>query len=141
METPVFDFHTHAGRWGNSAVFDDIETFVSIMDAAGVDRCNINCIFHSDVAHGNEVAASFVERRPDRFVGVAVISPIYPEEVVPQLERGFGELGLKSLKVYPDYYQKPIDDPGYFPAFEWCDDRGVTIMSHSSAGSGDNDLT
>ena len=49
--------------------------------------------------------------------------------------------GLKSLKVYPNYYQKPIDDPGYFPAFEWCNDRGVTIMSHSSAGSGDNDLT
>ena len=141
MQTPVFDFHTHAGRWGNSAVYDDIDTFVRIMDAAGVDRCNINCIFHSDVAHGNEVAASFPERYPDRFVGVAVISPLYPEEVVPQLERGFGELGLRSLKVYPNYYQKPIDDPGYFPAFEWCNDRGVTIMSHSSAGAGDSDLT
>ncbi len=44
METLVIDFHTHSGRWGNTAVFDDPKRYIEIMDAAGVDRANINCI-------------------------------------------------------------------------------------------------
>ena len=141
METPVFDFHTHSGRWGNIAVSDEIDNYVSILDAAGVDRTNLNCIFHGDAFRGNDRVARFVETYPDRFVGVAFATPHYPEEAIPELERAFDVLGLKSLKVYPNYYQKPIDDPGYFPIFEWCDSRNITIMSHSSAGSGDNDFT
>ena len=39
---------------------------------------------------------------------------------------------MKFLKVYPTYYGRPIDDPGYFPIFEWADDRGIVVMSHSS---------
>ena len=46
MEIPVFDFHAHVGRWGNLAVWDDIERYINVMDAAGVDRANINCIFY-----------------------------------------------------------------------------------------------
>ena len=142
METPVIDFHTHSGRWGNTAVFDDPKRYVEIMDAAGVDRANINCIFHSDASKGNNIVAErFVSQYPDRFIGVAFVTPHYPEEAIPELERAFNTLNLRSLKVYPTYYGKPIDDPGYFPIFEWCNDRGITLMSHSSHGPADDGLT
>ena len=140
MEIPVFDFHAHVGRWGNLAVWDDIERYINVMDAAGVDRANINCIFYSKASIGNDVTAKFVEKYPDRFVGVGFVSPHYPEEAISELERVFDKLQMRSLKVYPTYYGKPIDDKGYLPIFEWCNDRNVVIMSHSEAGT-DNDLT
>jgi len=141
MNTPVIDFHAHAGRWGNRAVDDDPEKFIATMDAAGVDKANINCIYYGDAWRGNDIVAWFVEQYPDRFIGVAYVTPHYPEEVIGELERAFDVLGLISLKVYPTYYGKPIDDPGYFPIFEWCNERGVTMMSHSSFANEDDTLT
>lgn len=132
MDTPVIDFHTHGGRWGAYAVDDEPADFVRIMDAAGVDKSCLNCIYHGDARRGNDVVARFVSLYPDRFLPVAFVTPHYPEEAIGELERAFGDLGSKFLKLYPTYYQRPIDDPGYFPIFEWADDHGIVIMSHSS---------
>lgn len=136
MDTPVIDFHNHVGRWGTYAVDDDQETFVKIMDAAGVDRACVNCIFYGDAARANDAVAAFVARRPDRFIGVAYVTPRYPDEAIPELERAFDKLGLRFLKVYPTYLGLPIDDPSYLPIFEWADERGIVLMSHSSGGDG-----
>ena len=141
MEIPVVDFHTHAGRWGTYAVDDDPETFLRIMDAAGVDRACINCIFYGDASRGNDTVARLVDRYPDRFIGVAFVTPHYPEEAIPELERAFDELGMKFLKVYPDYFGRPIDDPGYDPIFQWANERGIVIMSHAGYSSEQNTLT
>ena len=132
MDTPVIDFHTHAGGWGHHSVTDDPATFLRIMDAAGVDKACINCIFHGDARRGNDVVASFVARHPDRFIGVAFVTPHYPDEAIRELERAFDELGMKFLKLYPPYFGKPIDDPGFYPIFEWANERGIAVMSHTS---------
>ena len=139
MDTPVFDFHVHAGRWGNKATDDDVSRVLKAMDAAGVDRGNVNCIFHGDARRGNDIVARLVAAHPDRFVGVAFVTPHYPDETIAELERAFDTLGLRSLKLYPTYFQRPIDDPEYLHIFEWCNERGVVIMSHSSY-VGDHDM-
>ena len=132
METPVIDFHNHVGRWGNRGVDDAPDRFLRIMDAAGVDRACINCIHYGDAAHGNDTVARFVSMHPDRFIGVAFVTPHYTEEAIGELERAFDVLGMKFLKVYPSWFGRPIDDPAYLPIFEWADDRGIVLMSHSS---------
>ena len=132
VNTPVIDMHSHAGRWGTLGVDDDAARFVQVMDAAGVDRACINCIFYGDPRRGNDTVAGFVARYPDRFIGVGFVTPHYPEEVIGELERAFDTLRMKFLKLYPTYYGRPIDDDGYLPIFEWADDRGIVIMSHSS---------
>ena len=132
MDTPVIDFHNHLGSWGMFHMDDDPAMYLRIMDAAGVDRACVNCIFHGDASRGNDLVASFVAQHPDRFIGVAFVTPHYPEETIKELERAFDELGMKFLKLYPTYFDRPIDDAGYMPIFEWADDRGVVIMSHSS---------
>ena len=141
MDTPVIDFHTHAGRWGAYAMDDDPVTFLRIMDAAGVDRACINCIFYGDASRGNDTVARLVDRYPDRFLGVAFVTPHYPEEAIPELERAFDKLGMKFLKVYPTYFGKPIDDHGYEPIFEWANERGIVIMSHSGYRPPEDTLT
>ena len=139
METPVIDVHSHAGRWG--FIDDEASRYIRIMDAAGVDLTFVSCIFHGDARQDNDIVAAFVARNPDRFGGVAFVTPHYPEEVVPELERAFDVLGMKYLKIYPDYFGRPVDDPAYFPVFEWCDDRGVLIKCHSSYTSESDALT
>ena len=141
MDTPVVDFHNHVGRWGTHGTAQDQETFLRVMDAAGVDRACVNCIFHGDARISNDVVAEFVAGRPDRFIGVGFVTPHYPEEAIGELDRAFGTLGMRFLKVYPTYFQKPIDDPAYLPIFEWCNERGTVLMSHSSYVRSDDTLT
>lgn len=141
MDTPVIDFHNHAGRWGAFGIDDDADRYLRIMDAAGVDKANINCIFHGSARHSNDVVARFVALHPDRFIGVGFVTPHYPGEAIPELDRCFDELGMRSLKVYPTYFGGPIDDPAYFPIFEWCDQRGTVVMSHSSFVADSDQLT
>ena len=131
---PVIDLHAHAGRWGSVGVDDDPDRYVEIMDEAGIDRTCINCIFYGDATMGNDTVARFIDRYPDRFVGVAFVTPHYPEEAIPELERAYDSLGFKMLKVYPPYALIPLTDPKWAPIFEWCDARSAVVMSHSDLG-------
>ena len=131
MDTPVIDFHCHAGRWGPAPLDDDPDRFLAIMDAAGIDMANLNCIFYGDHRRDNDIVAGFVAKYPERFIGVAFVTPHSPDEAVLELERCFDDLGMRSLKIYPDYVGVPIDDPAYFAIFEWADDRGIVVMSHA----------
>ena len=128
MDTPVVDMHCHVDRWGRPQM--DPARMLPVMDAAGVDRACLNCIFHGDARRGNDTVVRFAEQHPERFVQVAFVTPHYPEEAIKELERCFDELGMKFLKIYPDYFGKPSDDPGYFPIYEWLNDRGLAVMSH-----------
>ncbi len=85
METPVIDFHCHVGSWGRFWMDDDVELFLRGMDRAGIDQACINCIFQGEARRGNDLVAEFVERPPDRFIGVAFVTPHYPNEMVPEL--------------------------------------------------------
>ena len=132
MDTPVIDFHAHVGRWGTLDVDDDPVKYLRIMDAAGVDRTFVSCICYGDARRNNDLVAAFVARNPDRFGGFAFVTPHYPEEAVPELERAFDRLGMKALKVYPPYFDHPITHQSWYPIFEWCNDRGIPVKSHTS---------
>ena len=141
LKTPVIDFHTHVGRWGRRGGTDDIDNFVRNMDAAGVDRACVNSIFYSDARRGNDIVASFVARRPDRFIGVAFVTPHYPDEAIRELERGFDVLGMRYLKLYPDFFGRPHDDPAYAPILEWANERGLVLMCHATYRFDDDSVT
>jgi predicted TIM-barrel fold metal-dependent hydrolase len=142
MKTPVIDFHAHVGKWGTMSKDDDPAKYLRVMDAAGVDRTCINNPFHGDARRGNDLVAGYVARYPDRFIGVGYVTPRYPQEALLELARCFDELGMRFLKIYPDYLGRPVDDPAYLPIFEWANSRGIVIMSHSFFHEGsDNTLT
>ncbi len=131
VNTPVIDLHAHAGGWKTRGFDDDPALFLQVMDAAGIDKTCMNCIYHSDAKRSHDIVADrFVGPHPDRFVGVAFASPYYPAEAIRELDRAFDVLGFKMLKTYPIYFRKPSDDPAYFPIYEWANDRGIPIMCH-----------
>jgi predicted TIM-barrel fold metal-dependent hydrolase len=129
-DTPIVDFHVHVGHWGRHGMTDEPERFLRAMDATGVDVACINCIFFGDARRGNDLVASIVEGHPTRFVGAAFVTPYYPEEAIAELDRAFDQLGMKFLKIYPPYFGRSVDDPAYFPIYEWCNERGTAVMSH-----------
>ena len=132
VETPVIDVHAHVGSWGSYAREATAEGYIRIMDAAGVDRMGFNCIYFDNERKAHDTVAEWVNRYPDRFIGVAFGTPRHPDETIPELERAFDQLGFKYMKIYPTYYTKPVDDPSYDLIFEWANKRGIVIMCHSS---------
>ena len=132
MNTPVVDMHSHVGRQTHYRMHDAPEPYVRIMDQAGVDVAPVSCIFFDTARRCNEAVARFVALNPDRFFGVAHVTPRYPDEAMSELERVFKLPEFKMLKLYPDYLGAPIDDPSYFPIFEWCDENRIVVKSHSS---------
>ncbi len=141
MNTPVVDMHSHVGRQTHYGMHDAPEPYVRIMDAAGVDVAPVSCIFFDTARQCNDAVANFVALNPDRFFGVAHVTPRYPDEAMAELQRVFKLPEFKMLKLYPDYLGKPIDDPSYFPIFEWCDEHRIVVKSHSSYTSEADNLT
>ena len=141
MDTPVIDFHFHVGSAGRAGLYSDPDTYVRNMDAAGVDRACINSIWFVDQMRSNDLVASYVSQYPDRFIPVAFVTPHYPEEAVPELERAFDTLGAKFLKIYPNFWGRAQDDSAYFPIYEWCNDRDIAILHHASYPSDEKSIT
>ena len=110
---------------------DDPDLFLGVMDRVGIDLACLNCIFRGDARQGNDLVADFVKRWPKRFIGVAFVTPVYPDEMVPELERCFGTLGMKFIKIYPHYVRVAHDDPLYFPIYEFANEKGLAVMSHA----------
>ena len=131
MSSPVIDFHAHAGRWGRVRMDDEVDRHVALMDAAGIDKACINCVFYGDARRSNDHAVRFAQQRPDRFYFAAFASPHYPEEVAPELDRAVDELGARFVKIYPDYVGLPLESPVWTPIFEWVNERGLAIMTHA----------
>ncbi len=131
MDTPVIDMHSHVGNESKFGMIGDPELYLSVLDAAGVDRAPVSCLFYGDVSRCNDETATFVARNPDRFMGVAFVTPYYPEEAIDELERAFDVLGMVFLKLYPSYVFKPIDDEVYAPILDWCNKRSVIVKCHT----------
>ena len=141
MNTLVVDMHSHAGRQSQYWMDDNATDYIRIMDEAGVDKAPISCLFEQTAQECNARVLNLVNSHPDRFMGVAFVTPQYLSEAMDQLEYCFSLPQFVMLKLYPDYLGKPIDDTAYDPIFEWCDDRNIVVKSHSSYTGPEDNLT
>ncbi len=127
----VIDFHGHVGRWDKWVNNYDQKLMLHAMDSAGID---ISCLFNTfypDGTSGNDRAAEFVAKHPDRFIGYAVVSPEMPERMVPELTRAIDELKFRAIKVYPPYTTCEIYKPPWHPIYEFANERKLAILFHT----------
>jgi hypothetical protein len=130
----VIDAHGHVGNWEVLGMRDDPAPVVAAMDLAGIDVAVVFHIFHPDGRRGNDAAAAYVRRHPDRFVALAYASPLMPEGMVAELARAVDELGMRGVKIYPPYTTFPLDHPAWDPIYEFVDERGLPLLAHTDAG-------
>jgi len=127
----VIDFHSHTGRMDNLYMRDDPELMLRAMDAAGVDIACVNNCFCPDGTLSNDINARFVAQHPDRFIGIAYVSPLMPQRMVPELTRAIDKLGFKGIKVYSPSARIRLSEPAWYPIYEFADQRGLSMLFHT----------
>lgn len=129
--TTVIDFHGHTGRWDYYDMNDDATTMLHTMDAVGIDKSCLFHIFHPDSTPGNDITAQFIGRNPDRFIGFAYISPLVPENILPELERSINVLKLSAIKLYSPYTPYKLDHPIWDPIYQFAHDGELVVIAHT----------
>ena len=129
----VIDSHCHMGLWANFNVpRGDAAGMVAIMDRLGIKACV--AAHHSsigpDFRFGNNEVLKAMADFPGRIYGYATVNPNYPDEMADEIERCIGA-GMVGIKLHPEMHKVAVDDERYRPAWEYANEHGLPIMSHT----------
>jgi predicted TIM-barrel fold metal-dependent hydrolase len=102
-----------------------LHDLVAAMDRAGVERG----LFR---AESNAATAEIVRQYPDRFIGMAYISPFDGMAGVRELERLVKEEGLRALSVGSLYEAIPSSDRRYYPLYAKCVELAIPVRIYTS---------
>ena len=97
---------------------------------AGVDKFIIFSVATTpkQVKSINEFIAGEVSKHPDKFIGLGTIHPD-SEDMKGDIEHLI-ELGLKGVKIHPDFQKFKLDDHRYLKAYEMCEGK-IPVLIHT----------
>ena len=139
----IIDFHTHiypdpiAGKAAESIrVFYDlhdvkldgtVEALLRHGDAAGIDRFVVLPVAMNpkQTGHINDFIVSQVANQP-RFTGFGTVHAAM-DGITEEAQR-IMDLGLKGIKMHPDFQLFDIDDERLFPVYEMIQDKLILIF-------------
>jgi len=130
---PIIDMHTHMGPfYGTYLPEADLGSMLRTMD-----RENIEWIIsapHSalfDPIGGNSEIRGGMARHPGRIYGYYVVNPHYDHD----LERDLAEFdrvpGYVGFKLLPDYHKYPLTGDKFRRIYEFANERGLLLLSHT----------
>lgn len=141
---PIADFHAHifpdkiAEKASASiggfyhASSNHIATFDNLLEQeqkAGIDWCVISssATGSAQVAHLNDFIAQCAASRPN----VIGFGSLFPTMLgwEPELER-MQELGLRGIKIHPDFQKIGIDEPKAIPMYRAIAKAGLPVLFH-----------
>ncbi|MFH1086853.1 MAG: amidohydrolase family protein [Chloroflexota bacterium] len=131
---PIIDAHAHLGPTGSFHIpTPDAASMVAMMDRLGI---GVTCLashlaISSDYRLGNDLTAAAVRAHPTRLCGYVVPNPHHPEQVIPELERGLNELGLRAIKLHPTMQDYAVDAVACAPVWRYADERGLAVLCHT----------
>jgi len=132
----VIDSHTHMGPYFNFHIPDnDAGSMIEVMDRLGVSMaCTSPHVgITPDFKVGNDMAAQAMRDYPGRFFGYITINPNYPEEIIEEIERCY-DLGMRGFKIHPSLHGYPADGENLRSMWEYANERGLPVLSHTWAG-------
>ena len=134
MQHPTMKFGNHQmfdslRRWtGQERLLSELplELTISMMDQAHVSR-GLTCAWWSPSGPliSNDEVAAFVQKYPDRLVGVASVNLYRPMEAVRDLRHCVKELGFKALRIVQWLWNLPATDRRYYPLYAECIDLDI----------------
>ena len=140
---PDGDFAQYSALYGKA----DLESLVNIikddpvgfllnsMDDAGIDIAVLTAE-DAESTMGlktpNEKVSDFVQKCPERFVGMAAVDPHKGMRAVRELEHAVRNLGMKCLCLEPWLHKLRSNDKLYYPIYAKCVELGVPVWIHSS---------
>jgi uncharacterized protein len=132
----IFDAHTHIGTALHSGRRFSAEQMVEHMDAHGIDRSlAIPFPMVEDFRAAHDEIAEGARRFPERLVGAACIPPFIPRaEFLAEVRRCAMDLGLRALKLQPQFQPlNPISPASEF-FFEAAAEHGLAVVAHTGSG-------
>ena len=133
----VFDTHTHIGTALHSGRRTAADDLLRAMDAAGVDRAvAIPFPMVANYRAEHDEIARAVRAHGDRLTGAACIDPFLPDdEFRIELKRCTTELGLRALKLQPQYHGlNPISKRAHV-YFEAASMSNLPVICHTGTGA------
>ena len=109
----------------------------SSMDRAGVDACLVLPVATNphQVPHVNDSSARMNDQGVE--TGIYSLGCIHPDfqDYREELSR-VASLGLKGVKLHPEYQGVDFDDPRYLRILERCGELGLFVLSHAGLDIG-----
>lgn len=144
----VFDFHVHfypdkiADRAMQRAreviglepcCDGTYSTWLKIMERAGIDEClGLPLANTSDNVHGVNLWAAKNNKKPTWLCG-----SIHPGAKEPgKLLKWIASLGLKGIKMHPEYQQFSFDDRELNPIWRSCIENDLFLLTHAGRDAG-----
>jgi predicted TIM-barrel fold metal-dependent hydrolase len=124
------DVQTYIGHFpyrqlrGNSP-----QGLVQYMDRWSISQtvvANLNGVFYRYPQPANEELAAAIRPYPGRFIPFAVLNPTYPGWKA-DLETCHGKLGMKGLRLYPQYHGYKLSDPRFEQMLEAASALGMPV--------------
>lgn len=109
-----------------------VEHCLEIADKGHIDKCLVHSVAttREQVKSINNFIHGAVEEHKDRFVGFCSLHPSMSEtEIAEEIDRIIG-LGLKGIKLHPDFQEFNIDSPEAMKMYEIVDSR-LPILFHT----------
>src|SRR3972149_12321252 len=111
----VIDCHGHLGAWHLTHMpKKSLREMIEAMDPLGIDKLCLSPFLgcFCDFRRGNDELGEAIKKYPPRLIGQMTVNPHYPDEILPELERGGRAYGVRMLKIHPFCHDYPVDGEG-----------------------------
>lgn len=109
-----------------------IPSLLKNCEEAGISRCLVHSVAttHEQVRKINDFIASSVAENPDKFVGFGSLHPSMSADEEDEEIKRMILLGLRGIKLHPDFQKFNIDDKHAMELYEVIDGR-LPILFHT----------
>jgi aminocarboxymuconate-semialdehyde decarboxylase len=123
---------------------NEVEARLQDMDEVGIDMqaifCHVAqyCYWAEPEAGtkitriGNNGLAEFVQKRPDRFIGIGMVPLQDPEAAIRELQRMVAELGFRAVAVNTHVEGVELGEERLWPFWAKAEQMGVPVFIHPS---------
>ena len=77
----------------------------------------------------NDDTAAFVQAHPEKFIGFLTVHP-FQQDALEEIERSTQELGLRGVKLGPNYQNFDPLGPEAFAVFKRAEELGLPVLFH-----------
>lgn len=134
----VIDSHTHMGPYFNFHIpNNDAGGMMEVMDRLGIKMAwtSPHVGITPDFRMGNDMAAQAMQDYPGRFCGYITINGNYPDDLSQEIERCY-KMGMRGFKIHPSLHSYPANGENLRPMWEYANEKGLPVLSHTWAGDG-----
>ncbi len=114
----------------------DLDGHVRVMDAAGIDAGVLTCgsgFDQPDLAICrtiNDRMREAEKKYPGRFIGLAHVPALKPQEAAAELKRCAVDLGLPGVVIASELQDQPLDAEALRPFWKACADLNLYVFIH-----------